>query len=358
MSKRTYTLKKCKFEKATDEDQIFVGLDVHKKSIHIAVRINGKLIAAWVTSPGVRGVIAAMEPLRPGMKKVVYEAGPTGYSLARAMKKEGWPIEVVAPGKIPKEANTGSKSDRLDCRKLAEYAEKDLLKAIAIPTEQEEADRQMVRLRDQLTKKQRRAKQQIKGFLLQHGIDEPVGLSGWTKQSITALQDMELRPELRFVLDALLEELKYLIQSVQRVEQQILQMAKEDRYWEKEARLETHPGVGFRTAMKFLTEIYQPDRFSEGRQVACYVGTAPLVRESGEKRREGPTIKAGQGELRRMLVQASWVWIRRDPQAASVYRRLVRNSGCSQKAIIGMARRMAVNLWCMLTREENFQFAA
>lgn len=357
MSKRIYTLKKSKFENVTVEDRIFVGLDVHKRSIHIAVRINGKLAATWVTSNDVTGVMTALEPLHPGMKKVVYEAGPTGYSLARAMKKEGWPIEVVAPGKTPKEANIGSKSDRLDCRKLAEYAEKKLLKAIAIPTEQEEVDRQILRLRDQQMKKQRRVKQQIKSFLLQHGIREPAGLKNWNRNSMAALRDMELRPELRLVLDALLGELDYLLQSLQHTEERIRQMAKENRYSEKEARLETHPGVGFRTAMKFLTEVYQPDRFNIGGEVACYVGTAPLVRQSGEKRREGPTIKAGQGTLRGMLVQASWVWIRRDPHATAIYGRLVRNTGCPQKAIIGMARRMAVNLWCMLTREENFRFA-
>jgi transposase len=123
-------------------------------------------------------ITRSLLPMKPFLKKVVYEAGPTGYGLARALQKAGLPIQVLAPGKIEREPNPGSKTDRLDCRKLAEYAEeKKSLKAVAIPTEEEEADRQVWRLRDQLMTQQRRVKQQIKSLLLQNSLAEPEGLS-------------------------------------------------------------------------------------------------------------------------------------------------------------------------------------
>ena len=347
-----------KFDNVTCDDMVYVGLDVHKRSVHVAVRINGKFVKTFVMPVDIAAVITTLEPLAPGLKKIVYEAGPTGYSLARALKEIGWPVEVIAPGKTPKEANSGSKSDRLDCKKLAEYSEKNLLKMVAVPTEQEEADRQLTRLRDHLKKKEKRVKQQIKSYLLQHGIKEPRGLSNWSKYGVDALAELEINPELRFVLDIYLGELNALQNQLKKTEQRIKQIAKTERFAEKEVCLETHPGVGWRTSIKFLTEVYQPERFNETTEVACYTGLAPLVKQSGEKRKEGPLIKAGQGPLRCLLVQASWVWIRRDPRAAAVYRRLLRNTGCPQKAIIGMARRMAVNLWCMLTRGEDFRLAA
>jgi transposase len=102
--------------------------------------------------------------------------------------------------------------------------------------------------------------------------------------------------------------------------------------------------------LAFETEMYQPGRFSNERQVSAMLGLAPRVRESGGRRKEGPLIKAGRGRLRSLLVEASWVWIRHDAEARKVYQRLVHNTGSPQKAIVGMARRMGLDLWRLLVR--------
>ncbi len=105
-------------------------------------------------------------------------------------------------------------------------------------------------------------------------------------------------------------------------------------------------------------ELHNPERFESKEQVACYLGLAPRVRQSGEIRREGPTIRAGQGILRSKLVEASWVWIRQDETAARTYGRLCRNTGSGKKAIVGLARRMGVNLWAMTVKGEPYRPAA
>jgi transposase len=267
-------------------------------------------------------------------------------------------VEVIAPGKTPQPANPGSKSDRLDCRKLAEYAEKDLLKPVAIPTEQEEADRQVVRLRDQLVIKQRRVKQQIKSLLLQQGIAEPAGLAHWSAEGIEAVRTMPATRQIRLALDVLVEELEHVVAARQRVEREMQWLARQKRHQAKHRILRTHPGVGPVTTMAFLAEVYQPHRFACAEELTSYVGLAPRVRQSGQTRREGPLIKAGRGALRSLLIEASWQWIRRDAAAAAVYRRLVGNTGSGQKAIVGMARRLAVHLWCMCCRGEEYRATA
>jgi len=344
---------KSKFGSVSEKDVVYIGLDVHKSSVHSAVRINSQ-VQTTVMPAEIGGILATLDPLRPACRKIVYEAGPTGFGLARELERQGWPVEVIAPGKTPKPANEGSKTDRLDCRKLAEYSEKDLLRKIAIPTEQEEADRQVTRLRNQLVKKQRRTKHQIKSFLLLHGIKEPPGLKYWTQGSIQDLRELCLSRELRFTLDILLDELDHLGGLVRRVMEELDRLAKEERYARKQARLRTHPGVGSTVAMKYLTEVFQPGRFGDPDEVASFIGLAPRVSQSGERLREGPLQKAGQGDLRALLVQAAWQWVRRDRRAAAAYRRLVRNTGCAQMAIVGLARRMAVNLWCMLVRDQDY----
>ncbi len=357
MTKYRRKVEKSKFKEAcsgiSEKDEVYIGLDVHKNSVHSAVRINGQVFTT-VMPAEIESIIATLDPVRSACRKIVYEAGPTGFGLMRELERRAWPAEVIAPGKTPTPANAGSKTDRLDCRMLAEYCEKDLLRKIAVPTEQEEADRQVTRLRDQLVKKQRRTKQQIKSFLLMYGIKAPPGLECWTRRSVNDLGKIDLCQELRFTLDILLEELAHLGDLLRRVKEEIRRLAKEKRFSQKHARLRTHPGVGETVAMKYITEIFRPRRFGGSEEITSFVGLAPRIMQSGQTRREGPLQKSGQGDLRAMLIQAAWQWVRRDKGAAAVYRRLVRNTGCAQKAITGMARRMAINLWCMLIRDQDY----
>lgn len=355
MEKRSTKRLKGKAPEVGRRDLVYVGLDVHKVSVHVAVRINGEEYGTAVLPAQPRAVAAFLKPYRLGLKKVVYEAGPTGYSLFRALRQEGLPAEVVAPGKTPRVAVKGAKSDQLDCRKLAEYAEKDLLREVAVPTEREEADRQLQRLRDSILDRRRKAKQKIYGFLLQHGLAEPKNLQGWSRQAILDLQRIPMGEMLKMTLDFLVEDLLHLQDQMARVQKELQGLAKTARYSEAAKRLKTHPGVGDTTCMQVLTELYQPERFENSKQVAAYVGLAPRVSQSGQTRVEGPLIRGGRGALRATLTEAAWVWVGRDKKAAKIYGRMVRNTGSGKKAIIAMARRLLINLWYMLVRNTAYQ---
>lgn len=358
MSKRTRKASESKKFVVTAEDSVYIGLDVHKSSVHAAMRLNGRELQTWVMSAEVAAVVRSVLRFRVALKQVVYEAGPTGYRLARALREAGLPTEVIAPGKTPQPANADGKSDRLDCRKLAEFAEKGLLKSVAVPTEEEEADRQVLRLREQLTSKRRRVKQQIKSLLLMYGVPEPRGLKHWSKAGIAALAELELRPQIRLALDSLVEELEHLTELRNRAKSAMRQMARKVVYKPKEARLRTHPGVGETTAMVYLAEVFQPERFKNEQALTKYLGLAPRVSRTGNTTRSGPLMKAGHGTLRAMLVEASWRWILEDERAAGVFDRVWHNTGKKQTAIIAMARKMAINLWYMLIREQDYRAAA
>lgn len=256
---------------------------------------------------------------------------------------------------MPRPVGQASKSDQVDCRLLAQLAEKRMLPFVAVPTREQEARRQVLRVREQIIEKIRRVKSQIKSFLLMYGIPEPKGLAYWSLGSIAALADLKLCDDLRFSFDLLLEELAMLTEQRHRADRRIAKMAKGQ---ETVQRLCSHPGVGTLTAMQFICELHNPERFKTKEQIACYLGLAPRVRQSGETRRGGPTIRAGQGTLRAKLVEASWAWIRTDEAAAMTYHRLCRNTGSGKKAIVAMARRMAVNLWAMTIKQESYRPAA
>src|SRR5512144_782221 len=199
-------------------EAVHVGVDVHKASYSVALYSDRRgLIATWVQPARPEVLLERLRPLREGIAQVVYEAGPTGFGLARRLRAEGYKAQVIAPSKLLAPVGPEAKSDRLDCRRLAQLSAKGLLRPVRVPTEQEEADRQVLRLRGQLVRKSRTAQQQIKGFLLQHGIAEPAGLDHWSKRSVAALRQRELTSGLRSCLDVLLDEREHAEREVARV---------------------------------------------------------------------------------------------------------------------------------------------
>jgi transposase len=200
--------------------------------------------------------------------------------------------------------------------------------------------------------------QQIKALLLQLGLAEPAGLTHWTAAAVDALRRLELGPELRFCLDVMLDERQHAVEQVARVTRRLEELAKADRHRDTVATLRTVPGVGPITAMTFRVELHEPGRFDGGGQVARIIGLAPQVLQSGPTRREGRLLKSGNARLRTVLIEAAWRWVAGDEAAKAKYRRLAASTGNGKKAIVGMARRLAILLWRLSLSGEPYRAAA
>jgi len=339
-----------------DGEIAHVGVDVHKATYHVAVVSDQRdLVATWVQSASPEALIERLAPIAAQVALVVYEAGPTGYTLFRRLQDAGFRAEVVAPSKIPTMPGPEAKCDRLDCRKLAVFAQKCMLRAVRVPSPQEEADRQMQRLREMAVRKHRSIQQQIRSFLLQHDIAEPKGLDNWSIEAMNRLRSLELAPELRFCLDVMLDEKQHAAALVLRISRELEKLAKTERHQAVVDNLRTVPGVGQVTAMTFRVEMHEPSRFTDGRQVARMIGLAPQVQQSGTKRREGGILKSGNARLRAVLIEAAWRWIRSDAAAKRTYGRLVARTGSGKKAIVAMSRRLAILLWRLCLSGEPYR---
>ncbi|MBC8400411.1 MAG: transposase [Candidatus Marinimicrobia bacterium] len=154
------------FTEAYTSAPYWIGVDVHKRSYHVALHRSDGEHLTWVTSAEPQTFAKQLLSLPVKIRGVAYESGPTGFGLARVLKQAGIPVIIAAPSRIPRAVRPGAKSDRLDCIKLAEYASRGMLKSIAIPSDDDEALRALLRRRHQLTKSLRRAKQRIKSFLV------------------------------------------------------------------------------------------------------------------------------------------------------------------------------------------------
>jgi len=343
LSKKASWFKENNF---TAKDEIYVGVDVHKEQYHVAIWHNGRIGCVYSMSSDNNKLLRDLQQIRSSLKNVVYEAGPTGYGLVRLLRSACLSAEVVATTKTPRMTDSSAKTDRLDCQQLAEYAAKGLLTFVAVPAQQQEADRQVVRLRDQLMSKRKRVMQQIKSFLLQHNIAWPGG--NWSKIVLKRLRQLDIVSELRFTLDQYLDEYEFLSKKVAQTKARLREIFSSERHSAAIKIFKSHPGVGDIVAWEFRVEMFDITRFNQPKQVSKYTGLCPRVSQSGNSCRHGPITKTGRRQLRAILIQAAWAWHRRDPYARQIYNRLLRNTGSSKKAIVGLAKRIAIHLWRML----------
>ena len=265
--------------------------------------------------------------------------------MARRLIRAGIPVIVAAPSRIPRPVAATSKTDRLDGRKLAEYAAMGMLRPIALPTEEEEGFRALVRRRHRLTDSIRRAKQRVRGLLLQFGIPEPAGLDHWGKAAVEEVGQLSLPPGADETRNSLLRELFFLCQEREAIEEKLRRFCRSPEHASRVKAMKTVPGVGEIVAATFAAEVFRPGRFHRPEEVTSYLGLAPVVRQSGSGKARARIRPVGQRRLRSLLIEAAWMWKQRDPGAEAFYRRILGRSGLPQKAIVAVARKLAVLLW-------------
>jgi transposase len=154
-----------------DTGPIHLGLDVHRNTISVATLLPDQASAAVERIPSDEAAVLAFlgRFAEPARLRVCYEAGPTGYELARLLHRQGVACQVIAPSLIPRAAGDKVKTDRRDCRRLARLHRAGELVAIRIPEPHEEAVRDLCRARADLVDDRSRARRRLQAFLLRHG---------------------------------------------------------------------------------------------------------------------------------------------------------------------------------------------
>jgi len=289
--------------------KFFVGLDVHKETIAVAVAEAGRL-------PGrLQGTIAhdvnkLLKLLarfgEPGQVHVVYEAGPTGYGLQRALAHRGYRCEVIAPSLIPKRAGDRVKTDRRDCLRLAELSRAGELRAVWIPDCADEAIRDVSRAREDAVNARIQARHQLKGFLLRRGLRYP-GKTSWTKTYYRWLATLNLGES--GAQTAFTEYGLAVTAADDRVARLTEALARSIVGWRFEsvvAALQALRGIDQISAIGLVAEIGDIGRFAHPRQLMGYLGLVPAEHSSGDRVVRGSITKTGNAHARRLLTEAAW----------------------------------------------------
>lgn len=288
----------------------YVGLDVHKETIAVAIAPQH---STEVRAYGIiGGTLEAVDKLvkKLTQEKVelrfVYEAGPCGYVIHRHLKSKGHHCDVVSPSLIPKKASDRVKTDRRDAEQLARLYRAGELTAIHVPDQEDEAIRDLIRARTTAMDDQRRARLRLKGFLLRLGF-RYTGKSSWTDAHKRYLSGLLMpQPAQQIVFQEHIHAINDATERLDRLTQAMHDALPEWK-WEPVVRgLMSLRGVQVLTAMTLVAEAGDMSRFKEARQVMNFFGLTPSEHSSGGKRVQGGITKCGNAHCRRVLTEAAW----------------------------------------------------
>lgn len=301
------------------------GLDVHMERIVIATLEGQARESTILDIPNDPKVIKrtfkrlAAEAYE---LRCCYEAGPCGYEVYRQLAAMGVACEVIAPALIPVRAGDRVKTDRRDASKLARLYRAGELTAITVPTEDQEAVRDLVRARDDVRKDLTAARHRLGKFLLRHGRVFHDG-TNWTLKFWAWVGSQKFERECeRLTFEHYVAEVKHLVSRREALDREIERVAQTKHYAASVGKLTCLRGISTLSAMALLSEIGDFRRFEHPRQLMAFVGLVPSEYSSGGKEKRGGITKTGNGHVRRILVEASWSYRHRpaaSPRARRAY---------------------------------------
>jgi transposase len=331
----------------------WAGLDVHAAKVLAATMDSqsGELVVRRL--PGVTSEVVRFCAGLPGPVRVAYEAGPTGFGLARALETAGVGCVVAAPGKIERPATDRVKTDRRDAERLLRLLMIGGLHAVRVPTPVEEALRDLVRAREDVRGDLMRARHRLSKLLLRHDVRFDGTGRAWTQAHRRWLEAVDLGQRgAQVTLHDYVGAIDALLVRRATLEATIDELIADSPWAETVARLRCLRGIDTLSAAGLCAEVGDFRRFERAGHVMSFLGLVPSEHSTGQTRRQGQITKSGSGHGRRLLVEAAWHY-RRAPRKGTALRRRQAGQSAHVLAISWQAQQRLHRTWQRLDYERG-----
>ena len=317
---------------------VFVGLDYHRSAVQVCVMDAKGRVLCNRSCPNDWQAVAALAA-SPGQRvEAAVEACCGAADLAEELiARAGWSVSLAHPGYVARIKQSPDKTDWSDARLLADLVRVGYLPKVWLAPEPVRDLRRLVRYRQQLAAERRAAKLRVGALLRECRVELPG--SRWTKRWRAALRECAVLGEQgRWVVERHLDRVERLGEELRQVEERLEQLTAEDP---QVRRLLSLPGVGLVTAVVIRAEIGRFDRFRSGKQLARFCGLSPRNASSGQRQADAGLIKAGNPQLRTVLVEAACRLRRHDPRWRGLASRLLRRGKPGSVVNAALANRFA-----------------
>jgi transposase len=318
------------------EPVVFVGLDYHQESVQVCVldQVGNVLLNARCANSRVSIEVAVRKcsQHQPAAVHAAIEACCGAANLAEELSQgSGWAMSLAHPGFVSRMKQNPDKTDFGDARLLADLRRVGYLPAVWLAPEEVRELRRLVRYRQQLVNERRNAKLRIRALLRDNRVRCGEDINVWTRKWIVWLRNTEaLTSQSRWIIEQHLDSLERLNQSIAQAEDRLEERMVDDAVVKK---LRETPGIGLVTAATMRAEIGRFDRFQSGKQLARFCGLSPRNASSGERQADAGLIKAGNPQLRAVIIEAAHRLTFRDERWGSLCARLL-NQGKKRNMVI------------------------
>ena len=338
---------------------IYVGLDLHKKDWQVGQFHAGLVLGNHrIKGNGVELIDFLKKRYAGATLKCVYESCAWGFNLQRQLTDAGIDCIVVHAGDVPgSDKEKKNKTDKVDALRLARHHAAGLLKAIHVPDEELQKERNLMRFRKKLVGDLTRSKNRLKSLLKFQGIDIPENMdnSHWSKNFITWIEEQAAKDRLlQDTVELMLEQVKLQRQLLLKAERKLRALMRSEKYEAKSKLLRSVPGVGPTMLTLFLLEIGDIKRFKGFDRLNNLVGFYPGTNSTGDKDINTGISKRKHKELRTMLVEAAWQAVRQDPAMLDAYEQLTKKMK-GNEAIIRIARKLLRRMRAVLISGIEYQ---
>lgn len=342
-------------------ENIYIGIDVHLKSWYVVILTEHIELKRSCINPDAKALAAHLHTHFPGATYYsVYEAGFCGTSLHYELESLGIHNIVVNPSDVPcSDKEREGKTDAVDAGKLARELRNGGLPSIYIHKWKTLQDRSLLRARSSIVTDLTRVRNRIKGALYFHGVSYPPefaqGRGHWSKRFMAWLTNdvMEGGRVGKEAFSLLLEEYTERRGSLLKATRMIRDLSRQEPYRTSMDFLRSVHGIGILTGMFLLTNIEDVERFASRDNFAGYLGLKPSRHQSAEKDPKGHLTNRGQKELRTLLIESSWIAVRKDPALTLKFSQLCRRME-PNKAIINIAHKLANRIYYVLKNKQYY----